>query len=314
MSQAVHLQIFAFWIATPMRWLRAAIDEPLFLARNTRLAVCCLVVVVFSTPVMAAGSGLQYYPSGSIYDYRWKLLALALTHTQEGSTPTQLMPYAEEATQNRGVQLLRSGVIDVIALGTNAERESEMRPIKIDILRGMVGFRVFMIRAADQPRIAKMNAQALRKQLTFGLNSQWADSPVMRANGFKVETSTSYENLFGMLVARRFDAFPRGINEASRELEERKLKYPQLAVEQTKALFFHYPIYFWVNNNNQALAQRIERGLQLALADGSFRQLFETYHAREIAIMAKEKRQVIRLNNPFLPPGSPEPDTRWWWH
>jgi hypothetical protein len=61
------------------------------------------------------------------------------------------------------------------------------------------------------------------------------------------------------------------------------------------------------------LAKRIEQGLTLALADGSFRKLFETYHAKEIAALAKEKRLVIRLNNPILPPGNPEPDTHWWW-
>lgn len=272
-----------------------------------------MVLIGLSAPVMAAGTKLQYFPTGPIYEYRWKLLELALAHAQEGPAATQLLPYAEEVTQNRGVQLLQSGAIDVIALGTNAERESQMLPIKIDILRGIVGFRVFVIRAADQQRIAKMDAQALRQKLTFGLNSQWADVPVMRANGFTVETSTSYENLFGMLDAKRFDAFPRGMNEAALELEERKLNYPQLAVERTKALFFPFPIYFWVNKDNQALAQRIERGLTLALADGSFRKLFETYHAKEIAALAEEKRQVIRLNNPILPPGSPAPETSWWW-
>ena len=271
------------------------------------------ILIGLSAPVMAAESQLQYFPAGPIYEYRWKLLELALAHAQEGPASTQLLPYAEEVTQNRGVHLLQSGAIDVIALGTNAERESQMLPIKIDILRGMVGFRVFVIRAADQQRIAKMDAQALRQQLTFGLNSQWADVPVMRANGFTVETSTGYENLFGMLAAKRFDAFPRGFNEATLELEERKRNYPQLAVEQTKALFFPFPIYFWVNKNNQALAQRIERGLTLALANGSFRKLFETYHAKEIAALAEQKRQVVRLNNPILPPGNPAPDTSWWW-
>lgn len=281
--------------------------------KNTARILFYAVLIGLSAPVMAAGTQLQYFPAGPIYEYRWKLLELALAQTQEGPMPTQLRPYAEEVTQNRGIQLLQSGAIDVIALGTNAERESQMLPIKIDILRGIVGFRVFVIRAADQARIAKMDAQALRQQLTLGLNSQWADVPVMRANGFMVETSTSYENLFGMLAAKRFDAFPRGVNEAARELAERKLSYPQLAVEQTKALFFPFPIYFWVSKNHQALAQRIERGLTLALADGSFRKLFETYHAMEIAALAEAKRQVIRLNNPILPPGNPEPDTSWWW-
>jgi len=266
-----------------------------------------------ASPVSAGETAIRYFPVGSIYEYRWKLLELALSHTQKTDESIKLVPFTEDVTQNRGVQLLQSGAIDVIALGTNAERESQMRPIKIDILRGIVGFRVFVIRSADQARIARLDETALRKQLSFGLNSQWADLPIMRASGFTVETSTGYENLFGMLVAGRFDAFPRGLNEAGRELEERKQSYPQLAVEQTKALFFPFPIYFWVSKENTALAQRIERGLQLSLADGSFRKLFETYHAAEIALLANAKRQVIRLDNPILPAGTAEPDTRWWW-
>ncbi len=278
------------------------------------LALCCASPLALCATALAASTPLTYFPAGPIYEYRWKLLELALAHTQDGATPAALLPYAEDVTQNRGVKLLQEGAIDVVALGTNAEREAQMQPIRIDILRGIVGYRIFVIRAADQAHIAKLDAQALRRELTFGLNSQWADVPVMRANGFTVATSTSYESLFGMLTAKRFDAFPRGLNEAARELEERKGSYPELAVEQSKALFFPFPIYFWVNRDNKVLAQRIERGLTLALADGSFRKLFESYHAKEIAALAREKRQVIRLHNPSLPAGTPEPDTRWWWH
>ncbi len=278
-----------------------------------------LYALLFGTTPVQAGTAvqtrIQYFPVGPIYEYRWKLLELALAHSaaKDASDPVRLVPYAEDVTQNRGMQLLQSGAIDVIALGTNTERETLMLPIKVDILRGIVGFRVLVIRAADQGRIARMDAKAMREQLTYGLNSQWADLPVMQANGFKVETSSSYENLFGMLTAGRFDAFPRGLNEADRELGERRQSFPQLAVEQSKALFFPYPVYFWVRKDNAALAQRIERGLHAALNDGSFRRLFQTYHAAEIAKLATEKRQVIRLNNPTLPAGTPQPDTQWWW-
>ena len=147
----------------------------------------------------------------------------------------------------------------------------------------------------------------------FGLNSQWADLPIMRANGFSVVTSSDYENLFVMLAANRFDAFPRGLNEARRELDERKQNYPQLAIEKSRALYFPYPVYFWVNKNNVALAKRIELGLNRSLADGSFRKLFESYHAAEIAAIKKEKRKVILLDNTILPAGNAKPDTSWWW-
>ena len=261
----------------------------------------------------AAATTLRYFPTGSIYAYRWKLLELVLAYERDTAGEVRLQPYAEDVTQNRGIALMQAGAIDVIALGTNEERERQMRPVRIDILRGIVGFRLLVIRAADQPRIARIDAGALPRQLSFGLNSQWADLPIMRANGYTVVTSPVYENLFEMLAAGRFDAFPRGLNEARRELEERKLTYPQLAIEESKALFFPFPVYFWVNNNNPALAQRIERGLKRALADGSFRRLFESHHAVEIAALRNEKRQVVYLTNPTLPAGTLPPDTRWWW-
>ncbi|ACB35958.1 conserved hypothetical protein [Leptothrix cholodnii SP-6] len=282
--------------------------------RRFLAAVALLFLLLFgSDPLAAAPPELRTFPAGPIYDYRWKLLELALAQTAAGQVPPRLQPYADEITQNRAVTLLQAGAIDVIALGTNPEREARLLPIRIDILRGIVGFRLLVIRSADQPRIAAMDAQALRSQLEFGLNSQWADLPIMRANGYSVTTSSSYENLFVMLSAGRFDAFPRGLNEARRELAERHAQFPDLVIESSKALFFAFPIYFWVNPTQPELARRIERGLRLALADGSFRKLFEAHHAADIAALQKEKRQVITLDNPNLPAGSPAPDTSWWW-
>jgi hypothetical protein len=263
--------------------------------------------------VFPSESVIRYFPSGAIYEYRWKLLELALAHTNDTSKPPQLAPFSEVVTQNRGISLLKTGDIDVIALGTNAEREAQLLPVKIDILRGIVGFRLLVIRAADQERITQMDDVSLRKQLMFGLNSQWADLPIMKANGFSVVTSSDYENLFAMLAANRFDAFPRGLNEAQRELDARKQNYPQLAIEKSKALYFPFPVYFWVNKNNVALAKRIEVGLSRSLADGSFRQLFESYHAAEITAIKREKRKVILLDNTILPAGNAKPDTSWWW-
>jgi ABC-type amino acid transport substrate-binding protein len=277
-------------------------------------ALVACAAFFWAVPGIGAETLIRYFPSGAIYEYRWKLLDLALAHTRESGESFRMIPYAEDTTQNRAVSLLQSGAIDVIALGTNEERESKILPVKIDILRGIVGFRVFLIRSADQARISQMDDVSLRKQLSLGLNSQWADLAVLRANGFSVTTSSGYEALFDMLAAGRFDAFPRGLNEAQRELDERRQHYPQLAVEKTRALYFPYPVYFWVSKDNQALARRIERGLKLSLADGSFRKTFEQYHAAEIATMRQEKRRVLRLASPILPNGTPQPDTAWWWH
>lgn len=286
-----------------------------FASRWGHLLSAVLVACVFGGgSAHAADRTLTYFPVGPIYEYRWKVLELALDHVRRTDGATfELKPYAETVTQNRGISLLQAGTIDVIALGTNDERESQMLPIKIDISRGVIGYRVFLISASDQDRIARMDDEAFRTQLTFGLNSQWADLPVMRANGYTVHTSTDYERLFSMLAAHRFDALPRGISEAAIELDARRKAYPQLAIERTRALYFPYPIYFWVNRADTRLAGWIEQGLRASLADGSLRKLFETYHAQMIKAMSQSRRRVIRLDNPLLPPGSATVDTRWWW-
>ena len=36
-------------------------------------------------------------------------------------------------------------------------------------------------------------------------------------------------------------------------------------------------------------------------------------HTKTIAALASQKRQVVRLDNPIMPPGTPLPDTSWWW-
>jgi hypothetical protein len=273
-------------------------------------AVLACLLFGWAAPLAAAEQVIRCFPVGEIYAYRWKLLELALAR---GGGAYRLVPLTDDITQARSFTLLRSGALDVVALGTNAEREAGALPVKIDILKGIVGYRVFLIRGADQARIARMDDAAMRRELAFGLQRGWADLPVEVAAGFAVETAAHYENLFKMLVAGRFDAFPRGLNEAYRDLAAYGKTYPQLALERTRALYFPYPVYFWVSRDRPALARVIERGLKLALADGSFRRLFRSCYAREIALMSKSRRHVLVLDNPFLPAGTSNPDTSWWW-
>ena len=107
-----------------------------------RLAAMLIFLGAWSVaaPLASAGqASIQYFPVGPIYEYRWKLLELALAQApaKTADEPSRLAPYADDVTQNRGMQLLQTGDLDVIALGTNAEREAKMLPIKVDILRDL---------------------------------------------------------------------------------------------------------------------------------------------------------------------------------
>jgi hypothetical protein len=133
-------------------------------------------------------------------------------------------------------------------------------------------------------------------QFTAGAGENWPSTAVLRANGLPVVTSIGYEQLFAMLAARRFDYMPRGVYEAW--FEERQ--HSGLVIEQ--GLFLHYsvPFYFFTSRDNPALAQRIERGLHAALADGSFDRLFRSIPSfrRSLDEIHAGKRRVLALQLP----------------
>jgi len=115
-----------------------------------------------------------------------------------------------------------------------------------------------------------------------------------------------------MLKLKRFDYFPRGINEAWNEIDKKGVNYPELMVEERTALYYPYPVYYFVNKENRELAARIEKGLKIALADGSFKDLFFESHSEIINKANLDDRIIFKLQNPTLPEGTPEPDTSWW--
>ncbi|POZ60432.1 substrate-binding periplasmic protein [Chromobacterium alticapitis] len=288
---------------------------PLSIQRGIHLFLLSIwaAASALAAPVQAETVPLRCAPSGELYHYRWALLQLALDHANTGHADYRVDQIDSTLTsQSRLEAMLRAGAVDVLALGPNQERLAELQPVRVDILRGLLGYRVLLIRKADQARFRQLSPSELKRQIRFGFNSQWADVAILQANGLTLVTSPSYPNLFAMLSNKRFDAFPRGVSEFAKELASYGHAYPDLGVDDSHALFMRYPVYFWVRKGNAELAKRIEDGLNLALRDGSFKKLFQQYHQPEIQLLKQERRSVLYLENPMFP-GPPLPHEYSWW-
>ncbi|BBF86829.1 hypothetical protein DLM_3237 [Aquitalea magnusonii] len=286
----------------------------LLFAQHPCFALLALICLLGSLAAQAADNVIRYYPSGSIYTYRWALLKLALDHMEKlDHRHYDLVPLNDKVTQWRAEQLLSTEKVDILAFAPNAQREKLLQPVRMDILKGIIGYRVFFVRKEDSARFARMNAQQFRADVRLGLNSQWADYPIMKNNGYDVMAAIGYESLFEMLAAGRFDAFPRGLNEVGSEMQEQLPRYPGLTLEKTKAIYYPFPVYFWVNKQNTPLARRVLQGLKLAERDGSFKALFLRHHAAAIQLLAANGWQTTQIANTELPPGNVKPDTSWWW-
>ncbi len=246
-------------------------------------------------------------------EYFIKLLALALNKTETQSNKIDLQA-TMSMQQGRALHQLAQGrSIDVVWTVTSADREKQLLPVRIPLLKGLLGHRVLIIRKEDQDKFSAVNNIKDLQQYTAGQGHDWPDTKILRANQFTVTTTSTYEGLFGMLAAQRFDFFPRGINEAWQEIEIQA--NPKLIVEEHILLYYPSPIYFFVNNHDKLLAKRLEKGLTLSIADGSFDQLFYTHnaHKKMFAIGRLNQRKVITLKNPLLPPLTPLQNKKLWY-
>jgi len=172
--------------------------------------------------------------------------------------------------------------------------------------------RVLVIRKEDRDIFSAVSNIEDLQQLVAGQGHDWPDTKFLRANQLSVTTSSVYDGLFQMLIARRFDYFPRGINEVWQELETQK--YPELIIEEHLMLHYPLPIYFFVNNYNQVLANRIEEGLKRSIEDGSFEHLLASYpgHKKAFETGRFNQRDIIELYNPLLPANTPLQNHKLW--
>ncbi len=207
-------------------------------------------------------------------NYFVRLLDLALSKTEAEYGPYKIHEAARHYTSNRLIRELiqNTGEVSVIWTANSLEREEVIHPIKFSILRGLNSYRVFLIRAEDQAKFARIETLAQLGRLRAGQGAQWPDTQVLEKNHLPVITVVNSNLLFGMLKGRRFDYLPRGLHEVHGE----QASFADQGIVTEQELMLHYPspIYFFVSKKNISLAERIEHGLKIAEADGSFEQLF----------------------------------------
>src|SRR5471032_2859251 len=241
-------------------------------------------------------------------DYALRLLQLALTET---GVNCRILAAEFPMSQERQVRELAAGrTIDVAPIPSSPDREARLLPIRIPINKGVLGWRLGLIRKGDEGLIAGVNTLNDLKGVRLAQGQEWPDTQILRANGIDVITAPRYEGLFKMLTGKRFDYFPRSVMEI---WDEQAINADTLEVESHLALHYFYDAYFMVNRRNTRLAHDIEAGLEKAIADGSFDRLFQQYYGDRLRKAHLETRTVIELRNPLMTPGTPTNRPELWY-
>ncbi|MBD1389157.1 diguanylate cyclase [Neiella sp. HB171785] len=236
--------------------------------------------------------------------YFIELIELALSKV--GKTKSfELQQTSETLNQDQLVEGIKFGSVSILWAGTQPTYEQNLRPIRVPLLKGLQGHRLFIINKHNQANFHRIHSLADLKTLNAGQGRSWGDTQILRDAGLNVVTAVKKESLFYMVDGGRFDYFPLAVHEPWDEIRARPDL--ELSVDKELLLIYPMPMYFFVSRDNEELAQAIEQGLNLAIADGSFDQVF--YQAPHIKSALQQaqlaNRRVIEINNPNLSPATP---------
>lgn len=236
--------------------------------------------------------------------YAIKMLQLAIDHID---TKYKIEIIKDNFSQTKANEEVRTnGALDLVWASSEATIESELHPIRICLYKGLLGYRIFIINKNNQYKFDQVNDIEDLKKLTIGQGKTWADTKILEANGFKVTKVTKYPNLFFMVEGGRFDGFPRGVHEPFGELAQRP-DLKDLTVEKNLMVSYRMPFYLFTSHENKKLADDLNMGLERAIADGSFDEVFyNDQNVKDVLAKANMKeRKVFYIDNPLLAKETP---------
>lgn len=228
------------------------------------------------------------------------LLKLALENSKEHLGPYKLISSTLPMLQQRAIAEVIDGELDVIWTMTSPEREEVLMPIRIPTLRGLGGFRIFLIRRDEQNLFTTISNEEMLRSFIAGQGLYWPDSNILLDNGYNLIQAPDHAALIKMLIYKRFDYMPRSLHEIWAEVA----RFHELKVEETLAFYYPSPFYFFVNNKNKALHHRISLGLKNAMENGSFKRYFDNNASTKNLILNAKlySRKIFELENNFMTP------------
>lgn len=276
------------------------------------LALAALV----AAPARAIDSYMLAYNSvkaGGELGYIQQLLTAALDASSAKYGAYQLRVSTVLMERQRLLLEMRKGeLVNLSAQASSAEWERELIAIRIPLDKGLSGYRVSLIDGRQQADFSAVRTLAQLKALSMGAGRQWSSAEVFADAGFDVVTGNSLAGLHKMLAAGRFRHFPRGVDEAVYEQAANVAAFPPLALEDSFAIYVPLPRYFFVAAEQRGLAERLDYGLRLLIADGRFERLFHQHYDDLIERSGLRRRRIFKLANPLLTPQTPLGHKEYW--
>lgn len=229
------------------------------------------------------------------------VLDLALQKSQNEYGDYMLQPIDMPIVQKRHFVELSLGRIDVFWTMASEMREQFARSITIPLAFGSYGIRVLATNKAAEQKFSDVSDIVSLNDFFALSGSDWPDTKVLQNNGLLVDSERDETEFYRLVNQSEKYYYPRAITEVYAEQE--KLTYSNVIVDTQLVLMYPAVMYFYVANDKVELAKRLEKGLRIALEDGSLKALFFTFkhHKQAFELARLKNRRFIYLSNPTLP-------------
>ena len=176
---------------------------------------------------------------------------------------------------------------------------NELIYVDIPVDLGVVGYRVCFVNHKIHKIIKNTSSLAELKKYEIAQGVGWADGAILRKNGFNVVEASSYIGIIQLVANNRAPLFCRGANEIKHEYEIYK-NTPGLELEQSFAIFYPLPRFYFFNKRNLLAKERIEKGMIAAHKDGSLQALWSKHYLDSIKYAELKQRKIYKIDNPFI--------------
>ncbi|MAE74453.1 MAG: hypothetical protein CL675_10185 [Bdellovibrionaceae bacterium] len=234
------------------------------------------------------------------YHFFIELLDQVLKATRSSFGPYRIKRIYQDSQQKVAASL-ESGKLNVAILTNGkAEADRQLMYVPYPLMMGLLGYRVLLIREADQDQFSKVTSIEGLKNFRGGYNRRWADYSVLTTNGLKLVTRTKYELMLQLLQKGKADYLSRSILEVEAELKKHFQSEPKVKIDSHLLLHYNFANFFYVKAEDQLLYHRLTTGFEAIIASGKWLKLIEAHYGKGFRQMRFEDRQLIRLENPDM--------------
>lgn len=262
------------------------------------------LVMIFIWANPSRGDFVVTYALGkNTFDiYSYEILKMALEKTRDKYGDYKLVTIDNLPNKRRFAMLQQNALQNLIVMrGYQAKfhTKGELTYINFPIDFGLLGCRICFVSPQSKAKLEAVKSLDELRQYSIVQGIDWTDNIILRENGFRVIELDRYENLFKFVASGRADLFCRGINELPGEIAAFK-GVSNLVYNESFALVYTMPFFYYLNKHNTLAKERIEEGLKLAYEDGSITNLWHQRFDEAIQFSNIQQRKIFHLTNQSL--------------